>query len=80
MDKLYHVRLAFLQPVELNGYIECPSEEKAREIIMEKGKEQGHIDIRILDLEEVIKPDPEAEVIEEDVIEANIPDKPRTIN
>jgi hypothetical protein len=64
MDKLYHVRLAFLQPVELNGYIESLSEEKARENIMEKGKEQGHIDIRILSMEEVIKPDPEAEVID----------------
>jgi hypothetical protein len=65
MDKLYHVRLAFLQPVELNGYIESFSEEKARENIMEKGKEQGHIDIRILSMEEVIKPDTEAETIEE---------------
>lgn len=64
MNKLYHVRLAFLQPVELNGYIESISEEDARNIIMEKGKEQGHIDIRILELEEVIKPDPEAEVID----------------
>lgn len=65
MDKLYHVRLAFLQPVELNGYIECPSEEKAREIIMEKGKEQGHIDIRILGLEEVVKPEPEDDNVED---------------
>lgn len=67
MEKLFHVRLAFLQPVELNGYIESISEEKAREIIMEKGKEQGHIDVRILGMEEVVKPDPEAEVVEEPV-------------
>lgn len=67
MEKLFHVRLAFLQPVELNGYIESISEEKAREIIMEKGKEQGHIDVRILEMEEVVKPDPEAEVVEEPV-------------
>lgn len=67
MEKLFHVRLAFLQPVELNGYIESISEEKAREIIMEKGKEQGHIDVRILELEEVVKPDPDAEVVEEPV-------------
>ena len=64
MNKLYHVQLAFLQPVELNGYIESISEEDARNIIMEKGKEQGHIDIRILKMDEVIKPDSEAEVIE----------------
>jgi hypothetical protein len=66
MDKLYHVRLAFLQPVELNGYIESFSEEKARENIMEKGKEQGHIDIRILSMEEVIRPDPEAETVDQE--------------
>jgi hypothetical protein len=57
MDKLFHIKLAFLQPVEIQGYIESSSEDTAKTLILEKGKEQGHIDIRILEIEEVIKPD-----------------------
>ncbi len=55
--KLFSVRISFLQPVELNGYIEGEDIESVRQNVLDKGKEQGHLDLKILDLEEVQVPE-----------------------
>lgn len=54
--KLFSVKMTFLHPVELNGYLEGEDEAEVRKQIAEKGKEQGHLDVKIIELYEVDYP------------------------
>lgn len=52
-NKTFFVRLSYLQPVEINGYVQFPSRDAAEADLLRQGKDNGHIDVRILELDEV---------------------------
>ena len=52
-NKTFFVRLSYLQPVEVNGYVQFPTKEAAETDLLRQGKENGHIDVRVLELDEV---------------------------
>ena len=63
-QKTFAVEISFLQPVELRGFIEASSAEEVRETLKEKGKEQGHISLKIIRVEEVTELPPIGNVID----------------